>query len=353
MDRNSTLETPLKKILSFNPKFLNDKNIIKNKIIKDGFSFDVNPLFDQESNQENSNKNWYLQVFFYIGPTSTMDSFKLQKRDNGLYYSSIYNFSSIYNNGTNIQKLKLTSKERSNINNNYNYNGKIGHRHQLKSSNKDTLLKFIIPIIVIIIVVFLTFIGVLFYKKSKGLNLNLINEFKSPPFPVNTSRSNSTESSMIVVATKSDYSQKDCGVETKLLKQDPFGEDSNCTIQTVISSSTSSTNSNSNMLGNEAYSTHNSNKANESTGFYGTEKLKSFFKKMYAPVPTESDENSNFTVNRYNNLNTPSKSGSNYLYFNYNNTDLSVNNDSAKISSTKSLVINNTNNTKRFSGTEV
>jgi hypothetical protein len=278
---------------------------------------------------------------------------KVQKRDNIFYYSSMYNFSSIYNNGTNIQKLKLTYKERSNVISNYNLNSKIGHRHQIKISNKDTLLKFIIPIIVIIIVVFITFIGMLFFKKYRSLNLNLINEFKSPPFPVNTSRSNSTESSMIVVATKAEYSQKDGGVETKLLKQDPFSEDSNCTIQTVISSSTSSTNSNSNMLGNEAYCTNNSNKVNESTGLYGTEKLKSFFKKIYAPVPTECDENSNYTVNRYNNFNTANKSGSNYLYFNYNNTDLSSNNDSTKISSTRSLVINNTNNTKRLSGTEV
>lgn len=180
--------------------------------------------------------------------------------------------------------------------------------------------------------------------------MNLINEFKSPPFPVNTSNSNSTESSMIVVATKAEYSQKDGSVETKLLKQDPFGEDSNCTIQTVISSSTSSTNSNSNMLSSEAYCT---NKAAESIGLYNSEKFKSFFKKMYTPVPTESDENSSYTANRYANFNTATKSGSNYLYFNYNNTDINVNTDAAKISSTRSLIINSSNNPKRLSGTEV
>ena len=343
LDRNNTDDLVPQNLFEFNAKFINDKN---SKIgIRDSFTFDAKPLFDNKLNQQNINKNWYMQVFFYIGPASTMDTFKSHhKRDNTKYYSSFYNFSSIYNNGTNIQRIKLTYKERSNRINKLNVNeNSFAHRHQLKGSKKENLLKFIIPIIIIILLAFIAFIGVLFFKKYKN-----IKSFKSPPFPVNTSSSNSTESSMIVVAAKTEYVQKDGSVQTKLLKPDPFGDDSNCTLQTVISSSTSSTNSNSNMLSNE--NCYSANNKAENMGLYSSEKLKMFFKKIYTPVPTECDEISNYTLNRYKNATATNKSGSNYLYFNYNNTDLNVNNEGTKISSTKCLI---TNNPKRLSGTEV
>jgi hypothetical protein len=365
LDRNNTNEkgSPFD-VHSFNPKFISDKHVQKSEINKiiiiDGFTLNVEPLFQMDQNETKNYRNWYIQVFFYIGPASTIDSFKnSNKKENTKFYSNMYNFTNIYNNGTNIQKLKLTHKERSTEINKLKLSSKTGGKmdleRQLKISNKDTLFKFIIPIIILVLVLSLLLIAILLFKKYKN-----INNRKSPPFPVNSSPSSSSNSTIVIVASKAEYMPKDGSIQTKLLKSDPFSDDSNCTLQTVISSSTSSTNSHSNMLSNESYSVNSNHQVcnkniSESGGLYSSDKLKTFFKKMYAPVPTESDESTNYAINRYTNFNNSNKSGSNYLYFNYNNTDLNLNaNEATKVhSSTRSLVINNTGNSKRLSGTEV
>lgn len=376
--------------LPFNAKFI-EKNTFNSKtnatIITDGFMFDINPLFSSslaQDKKQSFEKTWYIQVLFYIGSSASIDSIKnhtmsLKRDSGGRYYTNMYNFKNIYNNGTNIQKIKLTKERRSIwFLNKYRFiqshknGGKFDFNEPIANSSNSTILKIIIPIVVFILLIFLSSVTLFLYKKNRHISKDI----KTPPFPVHTGSSNSTNSTnstiVIVASSKTDYNQRNGNIQTKLLKTDPYNDDSNCTLQTVISSATSSTNSNT--IGNDScYGFNNSQLTNndrklrnESPRMSKSEKFKTFLRKIYTSVPTESaeaeDESSentnNFQVKRFNTIGHTNKCGSNYLYFNYNNntntSDLNFNNEIAKIhSSTRSLVNTNTNHQKRLSGTEV
>lgn len=320
-----------------------DSNSRNTTPIMDSFKFNLNPLFSGEFE-----KNWFIQVLYFVGPESSLRTIKKRENNNHDYYV----LTGVYNNGTNIQWLKLSEKKRPVI---VRYdsesNTEFGHNQRQRvayiSSLRDLFVKLLLPFLAFIFTITMTAIGVYYFKKKA---IDRLRHPKEPPFPViidNSNHSHSSSLEIIPTQIQTEYTEKNGHVITKVLKLDPFNDDSNCTLQTVISSTTSTTSS----ASNESHYAYNHNKANRSPLMYTNKKLKTFFKKKYAPVPsvdTSAPAAAALSANPYNSLKNPKTSTNNYLYYNYNSNDL--NRDVVKVNSSMTSLLAKQ---KSVAGTEV
>jgi hypothetical protein len=368
-----TIVNTLHKI-PFNAEFSTTiSNLTNTTLISDSFKFSVDPLFDRNernatSGSGNDVPNWYIQVFYYIRPASS--KFNRRSNTDRQRLSSLYQLNNIYNNGTNIQSLKIGNKDHKIVKNNKfkfmqpaDVGGAIKHTNQ-----NNVLLKVLIPLLVLLSLTSLTLVAIIYYRRQK---VNESDDQKVPPFPkVNTYDGDDDDVAAVLSLSnvlKSDYLPKTGAMRTKVTRADPFNtEYSNCTLQTATSSAASSTNSHENCY-NLSNNAKDIRRKLDVFNTYSIEKLRSFVKRIYTPVPTD-DLNQTQISQMANSDTKPSKSKSlkkskhkksnNYLYFNYaNNSDASSNSTEfvkTRQSSVKSLLSSfNPNKNKRLSGTEV
>lgn len=128
----------------------------------DAFKLDVDSLFDlvdgTDVNASNIEEHpWYIQVMYVI----SLSNSSVYKRA-----VNVYSLNNVYNNGTNMQSVKLTYKPVKYFeqvfqkqNNQYLSRNKV-------FSFKDVFLKVLLPIFILIVVILFTAITLVFYRKS-------------------------------------------------------------------------------------------------------------------------------------------------------------------------------------------
>ncbi len=173
----------------------NKNNYNKSETTMDGFKLNLNTLFkifnetngqQQEKQIKLEEKPWFIQVMYIITLNSNnngkMGSVVL-KRAVKQATLDIYSLNKIYNNGTNMQTIKLTDKPHGYFNSKYNEilltnqqyhsnNNNQRFKKQQVFSFRDVFLKFLLPIFVLIVFILFTIITLVFYRKRLFKNTN-------------------------------------------------------------------------------------------------------------------------------------------------------------------------------------
>lgn len=124
----------------------------------DGFVLRIDQLFDLMNETESitslEEQPWFIQVMYVI----SVGNSSITKRS-----ASVYSLNNIYNNGTNMQTIKLTNKPAK-------YFEKIFQKNkQMRTevfSFREVFVKFLLPIFILIVFILFTTITLIFYRKS-------------------------------------------------------------------------------------------------------------------------------------------------------------------------------------------
>ncbi len=148
---------------------MNNQNFSKyltqqqNSVIIDGFKFNVDYLFDIEKNKQNlssssslNNKKdivWFVQAVYSIRPFYSIVSAGQKNQD-------LLNLKDVYNNGTNIQIVRLTTNKKGSIallNSRIQskFNQKDRNIGQNYSSGDSKFMKLVMPVILCIVILVL------------------------------------------------------------------------------------------------------------------------------------------------------------------------------------------------------
>ena len=123
----------------------------------DGFKLSIDPLFEMMNETESNSleeQPWYIQVIYVISVSNST----ITKRS-----TSVYSLNNIYNNGTNMQTIKLTNKPAKYFDQIFQKNKQM--RNEVFSF-KEVFLKFLLPIFILIVFVLFTTITLIFYRKT-------------------------------------------------------------------------------------------------------------------------------------------------------------------------------------------
>ena len=271
LDRSSVEEFASTELLS--AKFLSselEKNtVLKEAQVHDGFKFSAEALlgpWNMTGSEERTERTWYLQVMFSIDSRTP----RTHKR----HTSSVYSLSRVFNNGTNIQPIRVSHKRRASLNRGRQKliqakNGNlVGEVHYMQVDSvfkfKDILLRYMLPIFGFIILSLLTVITSIYVRKQslqKSLaaknfaqksNLNpddQQNSFsrlkafllmgKGPVDGVPSGMSSTTGTIAATPLLNKKQINLNHSSHPMVVKMNGFNEDSNCTLQTLISANSS------------------------------------------------------------------------------------------------------------------
>lgn len=350
LDKNSPNESP-KFDAQFLHDFLNSTNStrlntekLKKNLVFDGFKFNVNMLFkidNMTKKLDQSPSVWYIQTMFYI----RAGNFKQTRHVN------IHSLKNVFNNGTNMNILKLKSKKITSL-----LTSKIKANVLKEKSDSSGLIKIIIPIILLLIISILVIGSLIYYKKEHLIlifngesenksNNNLINLVRKKfgknlsEKEIKESQSGSTNETMIVVSPLLE------SIKEKKI------DDANLTFQTVVSKSSNYASPSQIDEENDHYTRHTSceQKSGSSIKYlldkvFGNRKENKVLKSLSATSEYD-DLSKNFLDQQFDEVpqfpKYPTIKRNNYLYFNYNNNRMNyLNSENVEIEADNSEISN-------------
>lgn len=206
LDRNNVEQQQQSQKSKFEAKFLSELLINYTKSSADGFKFNINALINIDANTTNPNEDilWYVQVLYFIRPSVASNNMpnSFKKRDNYPVNSEVYSLNGIYNNGTNMQMIRVTNRKINNskmiinslLSSNYLKNKqqliqgnsqkqqhklnkilnediyfkRLNENNLLLRTYTDVSLKLVIPTsIIVLFVLLITIISFIYYYKNK------------------------------------------------------------------------------------------------------------------------------------------------------------------------------------------